>query len=161
HPLPPHSQPGHSAELNALAQTILRAWRRRLVLLMLGAHPIKLGLSHFLVDLTERRLVTLVATNGASLIHDFELALVGGTSEDVARYVRVGQFGLWQETGRLNDIIRDAAKRGEGLGSAVGRVIEEERFPHRDLSLAAACYRTGIPLTCHVSIGCDIIHAHP
>jgi hypothetical protein len=84
-----------------------------------------------------------------------------GTSEDVARWVAAGQFGLWQETSRLNDVAREAARRSEGLGEAAGRIIEEERFPHRDLSLAAACWRKGVPFTVHVSIGCDIVHAHP
>jgi hypothetical protein len=133
----------------------------RPVVFLLGAHPIKLGLSRYLIDLMERRLVTHVATNGAGLIHDFELALVGGTSEDVARYIKDGSFGMWQETSRLNDVIREGAARGEGLGEAVGRTIEEEKFPHRDLSIAAAGWRLGIPVTCHVTIGADIIHAHP
>jgi hypothetical protein len=128
---------------------------------MLGAHAIKLGLSPYLIDLIERRLITHLATNGAGLIHDFELSLVGGTSEDVARWIKVGQFGLWQETSRLNEIASEAAQRDEGLGEAAGRIIEEENFPHRDLSLAAACWRTGIPFTVHVSIGCDIVHAMP
>jgi hypothetical protein len=131
------------------------------VMLLTGAHPIKLGLSRFLVDLIERRLVTHLATNGAGLIHDFELALAGGTSEDVARWIRQGQFGLWQETGLLNDIIRQAATDGLGLGEAVGRAVEEGRFPHRDLSIAAAGWRAGVPVTCHVSIGSDIIHTLP
>jgi hypothetical protein len=125
---------------------------------MMGAHPIKLGLSRFLVDLIERRLVTLLATNGAGLVHDFELAIVGGTSEDVAHGLAAGQFGLWQQTGRLNDIICQAVDRCEGLGEAVGRTIEEECFPHRDLSITAAGWRTGTPVTAHVSIGCDIHH---
>lgn len=126
-----------------------------------GPHVVKLGLSRYLIDLVERGYVTHLATNGAGIIHDFELALAGGTSEDVPRWLSAGQFGLWQETSRLNDIIKEAARRGEGLGEAVGRTIEEERFPHRDLSIAAACWRKGIPLTCHVTIGADIIHAHP
>jgi hypothetical protein len=134
---------------------------RRPVVLFLGGHPIKLGLSRYLIDLVDRGLVTHLATNGAGIIHDFELALVGGTSEDVPRWLSAGQFGLWQETSRLNDIIAQAARRGEGLGEAVGRTIEEARFAHRDLSLAAACWRKGIPLTCHVTIGADIIHGHP
>lgn len=127
---------------------------------MIGGHPIKLGLSPFLIDLMDRGWITHLATNGAGIIHDFELALVGGTSEDVAKWIQRGQFGLWQETGRLNDIIRQAADRGEGLGEAVGRVIETERFPHRDVSLCAAGWRNGIPVTSHVTIGGDIIHAH-
>jgi hypothetical protein len=133
----------------------------RPVILFIGGHPIKLGLSRYLVDLIERRIVTHLATNGAGLIHDFELALVGGTSEDVAKWIKVGQFGLWRETGRLNEIIRQAADRGEGLGEALGRVIVEETLPHRDLSLAAAGWRMGIPVTSHVTVGGDIIHSLP
>ncbi|HEV3256855.1 MAG TPA: hypothetical protein VG013_08260 [Gemmataceae bacterium] len=157
-PIKPLAQSG----LLELSRDIRTARRRdRPLILMLGGHPTKLGLSRFLMDLIERHLVTHVASNGAGIIHDFELALTGGTSEDAAKWIRLGQFGLWRETGRLNDIIRQAAERGEGLGEAVGRVIEEECIPHRDLSLTAAGWRSGVPLTCHVGIGSDIIHALP
>lgn len=132
----------------------------RPVIAMIGGHPIKLGLSRFLVDLIERRIITHLATNGSGIIHDYELAFGGGTSEDVPKWIRVGQFGLWRQTGRLNDIISEAARRGEGLGEAVGRVIEEDRFPNRELSLAAAGWRAGVPITSHVGVGSDIIHAH-
>jgi hypothetical protein len=132
----------------------------RPVVLMMGAHPIKLGLSRYLISLIEQGYVTHLATNGAGMIHDFELALGDGTSEDVPKWIQRGQFGLWKETGRLNDIIAQAAERGEGLGEAVGRVIEEERLPRRDLSIAAAGWRCGVPVTSHVGIGSDIIHAH-
>ena len=149
-------------EFCVLVEAIRQAREReRSVIVMLGGHPIKLGLSRFLIDLMERGFVTHVATNGAGIIHDFELSLVGGTSEDVAKWIKVGQFGLWRETSRLNDIVCDGAARGEGLGEAVGRVMEEERFPHRDLSIAAAGWRLGIPVTSHVTVGGDIIHAHP
>lgn len=131
------------------------------VILFLGGHPIKLGLSRYLIDLMERGWITHLATNGAGIIHDFELALVGGTSEDVAKWIQVGQFGLWQETSRLNDIIKEGAARSEGLGEAVGRTIVNEGFPHADISLCAAGWRLGIPVTSHVTIGGDIIHAHP
>jgi deoxyhypusine synthase len=139
-------------------------WRRaraerRPVILMMGGHPIKLGLSRFLIDLMERGFITRVATNGAGIIHDFELGLLGGTSEDVARWIRVGQFGLWQETSRLNDVVAEAARNGEGLGEAVGRTIEDGRFAHRELSVAAAGWRLGLPVTCHVSVDSDIVHA--
>jgi hypothetical protein len=134
--------------------------QQRPVVLMMGAHPIKLGLNRFLIDLIERRVITHLATNGAGLIHDFELAWGEGTSEDVSKWIRVGQFGLWRETGRINDIIRAAARQGEGLGEALGRTIETEKFARRDLSLAAAGWRHAVPVTAHVSIGSDIIHAH-
>ena len=145
----------------ARRRPLLRSGARRPVILMMGAHPIKLGLSRFLVDLIERRVVTHLATNGAGIIHDFELATLGGTSEDVARWIRAGQFGLWQETSRLNDLAAEAAAAGEGLGERIGRVIEVERPPHSELSVAAAGWRAGVPVTAHVGIGHDIVHAHP
>ncbi|MBL9124441.1 MAG: hypothetical protein JNG90_12470 [Planctomycetaceae bacterium] len=148
-------------EFGALIDAIVAARRRgRPVVAMLGGHPIKLGLSRFLVDLIERRIITHLATNGAGIIHDYELSLVGGTSENVPKWIARGQFGLWHETSRLNDIINLAASRGEGLGEGVGRTIETEKFPNRDLSLAAAGWRAGVPVTAHVGIGSDIIHAH-
>lgn len=160
-PLEARSGP-KSAEFGELVQRISIAREHdRPVILMMGGDPIKLGLSRFLIDLLEQSIITHVASSGAGVIHDFELGLVGGTSENVAKWIEVGQFGLWRKIGRLNAIISEAVKRHEGLGEAVGRVIEEERFPQRDLSIAAACWRHGIPLTCHVIVGGDIIHAHP
>ncbi len=161
-PLAAPEAPYADPEFDALVDRIAAARRGdRPVILMMGAHPIKLGLSRFLVDLVERRIVTHLGTNGAGVIHDFELAFHGGTSESVARWIREGQFGLWRETGRLNELIAEAARRGDGLGETVGRVIEEQRAAHRDLSLAAAGWRAGVPITCHAAVGCDIIHAHP
>lgn len=131
------------------------------VILMMGAHVIKCGLSRYVIDLMERGVISAVALNGAGSIHDYELSLVGGTSESVARYIRTGEFGLWQETGVLNDIAATAAAEGIGLGEAVGRAIWEGGLPHRDVSILAAGYRLGVPVTVHVSIGYDIIHMHP
>lgn len=149
-------------ELLSVAEDVSTAWTSAVsVVLLLGGHPIKLGLSRFIIDLMERRLVSHVALNGAGVIHDFELAAFGGTSEDVAKWIQAGQFGLWQETGQLNDIIKEAADRDEGLGEGVGRFIEEQQLPHRELSICAAGWRYGVPVTSHVTIGADIIHAHP
>lgn len=151
-----------TCEVRALAAAIRQArLDGRPVVVMIGGHPIKLGLSRFLIDLIEKGFITCLATNGAGLIHDFELACMGETSEDVARWIRVGQFGLWQETGRLNEIAVEAARIGEGFGEAIGRTIEENEFPNRDISIAAAGWRCGIPVTSHVSIGSDIFHGYP
>ncbi|MDZ7338355.1 MAG: hypothetical protein ONB30_07440 [candidate division KSB1 bacterium] len=131
------------------------------VLLMMGAHVIKAGLSRVVIDLMERGVVTHVGMNGAGTIHDFELALIGATSESVAHYIREGQFGLWQETGRINDAVVQGARDGLGMGEAIGRMIEQERLPHREVSIVAAGFRLRVPITVHVGIGYDIIHEHP
>jgi len=133
----------------------------RPVIVMVGAHPFKLGLSRYLIDLVARGIVTHVATNGAGLIHDFELACFGGTSENVARWIKVGQFGLWNETSGLNDVAVEAARRNEGLGEAIGRTIHERNAVYAHLSLAACGWQHRVPVTCHVSIGSDIVHSMP
>ncbi|NJN93085.1 MAG: hypothetical protein HC875_02820 [Anaerolineales bacterium] len=157
-PTPPFAHP----DLATLAQRISAAHRQGgQVILMMGAHMLKVGLSRFIIDLMERGIVTHVAMNGAGPIHDFELALIGASTESVARYIQAGQFGLWADTGRINDAIVAGAKDGIGLGEAVGRVIEAEKFPYRHLSVLAAGCRLGIPVTVHVGIGYDIIHEHP
>jgi len=130
-------------------------------ILFFGAHLIKLGLSRFIIDLIERGFITHLATNGAGAIHDYELAVLGGTSENVQRWIQVGQFGLWSETSSLNEIVQDASRRGEGLGEAMGRSLLDSKAPHKDISLAAAAYRLGIPFTVHATIGGDITHQHP
>ncbi len=131
------------------------------VVLMMGAHVIRSGVQRYLIDLMEKGYISCIATNGAGAIHDFEFALIGATTESVAHYIKDGRFGLWRETGRINDIVSEAAKEHEGLGEAVGRVIEEERFPHRDISVFAAGYRLDIPVTVHAGIGYDILHEFP
>ncbi len=133
----------------------------RAVILMMGAHVIKVGVQRFVIDLMERGFITHVAGNGACAIHDYEMALIGATTESVANYIRKGQFGLWTDTGELNEIARQAASDGIGLGEAVGRAIEENDFPHRDISIYSAGVRLGIPVTVHVSLGYDIVHEHP
>lgn len=150
------------SEFRAVASKITDAKDRgSSVILMMGAHVLRSGVQRYLIDLMERGYISCIAVNGAGAIHDFEFALIGATTESVAHYIKDGHFGLWQETGRINDIVSDAAKSGMGLGEAVGRVIEEERFPHRDISLFAAGYRLGIPVTVHVGIGYDIVHEFP
>jgi hypothetical protein len=127
----------------------------------IGAHVIKTGVSPVLIDLMERGYVTALAMNGAGIIHDFEIALSGSTSEDVDAALGPGRFGMAEETGRiLNDVITSAAARREGLGQAVSRYLAESNPPHAGQSLAVAAHRRGIPLTVHVAIGTDIIHMH-
>ncbi len=130
-------------------------------ILMMGAHVLRSGVQNYLIDLMERGYISCIAMNGAGVIHDFEFAAIGATTESVARYIRDGRFGLWQDTSRINDIIITAARQELGLGEAVGKTIEEEDFPHKEVSVLAAAYRIGIPVTVHVGIGYDIIHEMP
>jgi hypothetical protein len=128
----------------------------------LGAHVLKTGLSPVLVDLMERGFVSAIATNGAGIIHDFEIALSGGTSEDVDAALGPGRFGMAEETGvGLNRAINDGVAAGLGLGQSVGKYLEAVRPPFAQISIAAAAWRLQIPLTVHVAIGTDIIHMHP
>jgi hypothetical protein len=130
-------------------------------ILMMGAHVLRAGVQRHLIDLMERGLVSLVAMNGAGPIHDWEFARVGASTESVARYVRTGEFGLWRETGAMNDAIRNGVRHGLGFGEAVGKAIADGDFPHKDVSVLAAAHRLGIPVTVHIGIGYDIIHEHP
>jgi hypothetical protein len=130
-------------------------------ILMMGAHLLRAGVNRHIIDLMERGLIDGLATNGAGAIHDFELARIGATTESVARYIREGQFGLWQESGELNEVIAEAADLHLGLGENVGRRIQASNWPYRELSVFAAAYRLGVPATVHVGIGYDIIHEHP
>jgi hypothetical protein len=131
------------------------------VIMMMGAHVIKQGCSRFICAMLRQGMVTHLATNGACVIHDYELSRIGASTESVARYIREGQFGLWREDGEINDIARDAAADGLGLGEAVGRAIDGTQFAHRDLSVYATAYELGIPATVHVGIGYDIIDELP
>ncbi len=151
-----------SETFKTVADKIRRAKEKQSsIVLMMGAHVIRSGVQKYLIDLMEQGNISCIAINGASVIHDFELSLIGATTESVAVYIKDGRFGLWQETGRINDIVSQAAKEGKGLGESVGCVIEEERFPSRDISILAAGYRLGIPITVHVGIGYDILHQYP
>jgi hypothetical protein len=131
-------------------------------LLGMGAHPFKVGLSPILIDLLRRGLITGAAMNGAGIVHDAEIAMVGRTSEDVDQVLGCGQFGMAKETGEfLNAAISWGAGHNLGLGEAVGRRLLESDFPFKHLSLLAAAAELGVPLTVHVAVGTDIIHLHP
>lgn len=129
--------------------------------LIMGAHVIRAGVNRHIIDLLERGFIDHVAMNGAGSIHDYELARIGATTESVDRYIRTGEFGLWTETGVINDWVAEAAKLEIGLGENIGRRIGGSDFPHRDLSILAAAYRLSIPATIHAGIGYDITHQHP
>jgi hypothetical protein len=161
-----HARP---APLDEAGMSAISTLGRRLVaareadaagLMLMGAHVLRAGVQRQLIDLMERGLITHIGLNGAGPIHDFELALIGATCESVARYIRSGEFGLWRETGRLNEIVARGAAQGLGLGEAIGREIQEGDYPHKASSVLAAAYRLGVPATVHIGVGYDILHEH-
>ncbi|TAM84754.1 MAG: hypothetical protein EPN47_01165 [Acidobacteria bacterium] len=157
-PAPDFSHP----HLPDVARRIITAKRNGAArILMMGAHVIKMGASRHVIDLINRGFISHVAMNGAGAIHDYELARIGATTESVARYIQTGEFGLWRETGDLNDVIKEAADLSLGLGENVGRHIDASNFPYKDVSIFAAAYRRSVPLTVHVGVGYDITHEHP
>ncbi|MBN1919016.1 MAG: hypothetical protein JW889_14005 [Verrucomicrobia bacterium] len=156
----------HDPELEAVAAHVVAARRAgREVVLMMGAHPLRRGNSRYLIDLMARRLLTHVATNGAVAIHDYEMALVGGTSEHVAETLADGSFGNWRETCQgINEAVSRGVAEGLGFGEAVGRAILDDVgavFPNKDVSLFASAVRLGVPITVHKGIGYDITDQHP
>jgi len=149
-------------DLSGVAARIRAARERGAArILMMGAHVLRAGVNRQIIDLIERGYLDHIALNGAGVIHDYELARIGATTESVARYIRTGEFGLWRETGELNDWVAEAAANGLGLGENAGRRIAESGYPHRDLSVLAAAWRANVPATVHVGIGYDILHEHP
>lgn len=150
-------------DLRRLAGRIAEAHRRRaLVAVAMGAHVIKCGLSPVVNDLIDRGILGLVAMNGAGAIHDYEVARIGATSEDVARALPEGRFGLADETAQAFRRAAELAQAsGLGLGQAFGELIEEEKLPHREVSILAAAWRRKVPVTVHVALGADIVHMHP
>src|SRR5579885_2424714 len=150
-------------DLRLLARAIASAHRAgRTILLMSGAHPIKVGLSPVVCGMMRDGILSALATNGAAIIHDFELAFAGRTSEEVGAGLADGSFGMAEETGAfLNRAARLAADEKRGLGEVVGREIWERRLRYRDTSLFATAWRLGVPATVHVTLGADIVHMHP
>ena len=160
--LPPALDAKGMANIAELGRRMARAKERGAsILLLMGAHVIRAGVARQLIDLMERGLVTHIGMNGAGPIHDYEFARIGATCESVARYIRTGEFGLWRETGEINDIVREGASQGQGLAEAIGKHILESDYPHKDLSVLAAGVRLGVPVTAHIGIGYDILHEHP
>lgn len=151
-------------DLRHLVGDIIASRRKgKPVMLLMGAHVIKVGLAPVVVDLLERKILTAVGMNSAAAIHDVESALWGKTSEDVAVNLLDGTFGMARETGEfINGTLGEAFREGDlGYGEALGKALEEQRAPHAALSVLATCYRLGIPATVHAAIGTDITHQQP
>jgi hypothetical protein len=154
-----------AADLRELLAAIQRARSgKRAILWGLGGHVIKVGLGPVLIDLMERGFISGIAMNGAALVHDFEIAIAGNTSEDVDAGLGGGKFGMARETGeQLNEIAKDAARSGIGYGEAAGQFLQSSgpKAKYAASSVVAAAYRRKIPVTVHLAIGADIPHMHP
>ena len=152
-----------AADFKAVVRALLEARRIESGIVWgLGAHVIKVGLGPVLIELMQRGFVSALATNGAAVIHDVEIALIGATSEDVDASLGPGHFGMADETGRLlNDAITAGVKDGLGIGQSVCRFLIAKRPPHAAASIFATAARLDIPITVHVAMGTDIIHMHP
>jgi len=132
------------------------------VLAAMGGHVVKCGCSPYLIELMRREVVTGIIMNGSTAIHDFELAMIGQTSEDVAASLEDGTFGMVEETGRLmNEAIIHGAAQGLGAGRSLGEAVLKADLPHRDVSILAAGIEYDVPVTVHIAIGTDTIHQHP
>ena len=152
-----------AADLKKIVSAVVAAARtNKTVIMGMGAHVIKVGLNPVVIDLMERGIVHCVALNGAGIIHDLELAMAGHTSEDVAGAIDDGSFGMADDTAVfLENALENSQPDAKGLGQAVGHAIAQQNLPHSEISILAAGFRLGIPVTVHVAIGTDIFHMHP
>lgn len=152
-----------ASDIKNIAERIIKAAKsKKMIILAMGAHPIKVGLNPVIIDLMERGIISALALNGAGIIHDAELAMVGHTSEEVGERIGKGEFGMAEETGRyLNQAIMEGAENDKGIGSAVGAFLMKEKFSYNRYSLLAKAFELDIPVTVHVAIGTDTIHFHP
>ena len=152
-----------SKEFDELAERIVSAHKnKKQVILMMGAHVIKTGMSLIIIDLMKKGVISHVAMNGAGPIHDFELAFIGETSEYVEDTIEDGTFGMIEETGSiLNGAIKDGAKKKYGMGYCIGKKISDLELANKECSILYNSYKLKMPATVHVAIGTDIIHQHP
>jgi len=137
---------------------------KRPIIFSMGAHVIKNGLSLYLIEMMKNGFITHVSSNGAGSIHDFELAFLGGTSEDVPTAIEDGSFGMWEETGLwMNDAIKAGAAKKIGYGESLAEYIDanQKKFPHKEICVLYRAHKLGIPCTYHIALGTDIIHQHP
>ncbi len=153
----------NSKEFDDLVERIIDAYKnKKQIILMMGAHVIKVGMSLLVIDLIKKGVIKHIAMNGAVPIHDFELALIGETSEYVEQTIEDGTFGMIEETGSmLNEAIKQGAKNNYGMGYAIGKKINDLNLPNKEYSILYNAYKLNIPITVHVAIGTDIIHQHP
>jgi hypothetical protein len=152
-----------AADFRAVVTAIVNAARTgRAVVVMVGGHIVKTGVAPLIIDLMERRVITHLAMNGSGAIHDYEIARFGATSEDVARGLIDGTFGMAEETGRgMNEAFIEGMKNEWGMGESVARALEKTPLAHPEMSLLLAAQRLGIPCTVHAALGAEIIHQHP
>ncbi len=152
-----------ASDLKAIVRSIVEARKRqRPVVLGMGAHPIKVGISPVIIDLMKRGMISAVATNGACMVHDFELSLYGRTSEDVASELCTGKFGMARETGEeVNKAVNAGVRKGHGMGRSLGEYIFRGKNRFKDRSIFSEGFRLGVPVTTHVALGTDITHMHP
>lgn len=150
-------------DLRSVVDAVVRAHKKKKsVIFMAGAHVIKCGLNPILIELINKKIINCICLNGAGIIHDFEIAFQGKTSEDVAENLKSGKFGMGKETAEfLNNAVKDGVSAGFGLGYAVANKIATARLPHKNLSLLYNAYKNKIPICVFVAIGTDIIHQHP
>jgi len=143
-------------------KTVTAYKKKKTIVFSSGAHTIKVGLSPLIIELLRKNVISALTFNGACLIHDFEIAYCGSTSEDVGEALKDGKFGMSYETGKLlNEAIVNGVKKGFGLGKAVGEMIASSKFKYKNLSILGRAYELGIPVNICVALGTDIIHVHP
>ena len=152
-----------SNDFDELVNKIIVAHKnKKQIILMMGAHVIKVGMSLLIIDLMKKKIIKHIAMNGAGPIHDFELALIGETSEYVEKTIEDGTFGMIEETGRImNEAIKEGAENNFGYGYSIGKKISDLNLPNKEYSILYNAYKLNIPITVHVAIGTDIIHQHP
>ena len=150
-------------DLNNVVDALVKAKRaKKAVIFMAGAHVIKCGLNPIIIELIKKKVITCICLNGAGIIHDFELAFQGKTSEDVGPSLKAGKFGMGRETADfINNAVYSGVAEGLGLGQSVAKKITEAKLPHKDLSLLYNAYKYNVPVCIFVAIGTDIIHQHP
>jgi len=153
----------NNKDFNESVEKIKTAYRdKKMVIFMMGGHVIKTGMSLYIIELIKKGIINHIAMNGACSIHDFELAFSGGTSEDVSDSLETGTWGMVEETGKyLNNALKQAARKNQGYGFAVGKKIDELNCKYKEYSIFWNAYKLNIPISVHVAIGTDTIHCHP